>query len=197
MVLGIGGKRGGKSFVLSALFSVTLPSEDEPFGPLLWHIICAMKRAIALGMLCLCPLLQGCVGFVVAKQDTQVINNPVIASQADYENPAETREQARKRMAIADPAEATNRVTWEVYTPAWLQTHWGQPKHIRHADEVQVWTYHFGPIWEGIMPCLIVPIPLVLPVGEKKIGFTFHDGHVVSVSVTRPSTGGIFWPKKM
>lgn len=163
--------------------------------------VVATKKIILLAMVCLCPLLQGCVGFVTATQHTEVINEPVIASQPSYDNPAETREQARKRMAIADPTLATNRVDWVVYTPAWLRTHWGKPKSIGHAppgaDADEVWTYHFGPIWEGIMPCLIVPIPLELPVGQKKIGFVLRDGHVVSMSVTRPATGGVFWPKRL
>ena len=159
----------------------------------------------------LCPLLQGCVGFVIVKQRTVVINDPIISLHPESELPAHSREQARKLAAILHSNEATNWISdpkpwlqpyWgtnAVYTSAWLQTHWGSPNHVRPArggvDEV--WTYRFGPIWEGIMPCLIVPIPLELPVGRKKVCFTLHDGQVVSVSSTRPALAGFFWPRGM
>lgn len=144
-----------------------------------------IKKLILLTMLCLCPLLQGCVGFIIAKQHTLVINDPVIALHRTGRFPAYSRG------------------TYTVYTSAWLQTHWGRPPRIRNVSSGpglgvgSLWTYRFGPIWEGIVPCLIVPIPLVLPVAREKVSFTIRNGQVVSVSSTGPDTGGFFWPKKL
>jgi hypothetical protein len=133
-----------------------------------------MKKFILLAMLCLCPLLQGCIGLFVSKQQTLVAKNPVISSHPNDHVPAYS----------GDPNQATN---WVVYTSAWLQTHWGRPYRVcparSGADEV--WIYRFGPIWKGIMPMLIVPIPLELPLGEKEVCFWLRDGRVVSVSFTR------------
>lgn len=136
-------------------------------------------------MLMFCPLLQGCVGFVIAKEHTEVTSNPVIALHRTSLFPAHAQK--------SNP----------VYTAEWLQQHWGRPDRITRigsgstavADEV--WTYRFGPIWKGVIPALIVPIPLVLPLGREKVSFTLHDGHVVSVSSTGPDTGGVFWPKRL
>lgn len=168
-----------------------------------------MKKFILLAILC--PLLQGCVGFVVVKQRTVVINDPVISLRPNSELPAYSRERARKFMAISHMDEVTNRVSYPtpwlrpywgtnvVYTSAWLQTHWGSPNRICRSPSCvdEVWTYRFGPIWKGIMPWLIVPIPLRLPVGENKVCFTLRDGQVTSVSSTTPALGGFFWPTGM
>lgn len=180
-----------------------------------------MKESIVLVMLSICPMLQGCVGFVVLKQHTQAINNPVIYSRPNDDVPAQTRQVALKEMAASKEFEevirqikvghetgvnnalvvraitnATNDVVWVVYTPLWLQTHWGSPARICHSPTSpdEIWIYRFGPIWEGVMPILIVPIPLELPVGEKKVCFTLRDGHVVSVDFTTPALGGWMWP---
>jgi len=173
-------------------------------------------------MVCLCPLLQGCVGILVLKQHTEVIKNPVISPHPNDFRPAYTREMALKDLAttrefeeidrqikeghekgVSDTAvahamaDATNHVVWVVYTPVWLQTHWGSPNHIYRSSSGgdEIWTYHFGRIWEGVMPMLILSIPLELPVGRKTVSFTLHDGRVVSVSSTQPSDVGWGWPK--
>jgi hypothetical protein len=138
-----------------------------------------MKKIVLLAICC--SLLQGCVGGIVLKPRTEIINHPAID---DYAGDADA---AHKK----DSAEATNGV---VYTSAWLQAHWGSPRHVRHtpggADEV--WIYHFRPIWVGVVPCVILPIPVALPVVREKTCFTIHDGHVVSASVTMPwEVGGV------
>jgi hypothetical protein len=173
-----------------------------------------MEKVILLVMLCICPLLQGCVGFVIVKQEKVVTENPSISLHPNDELPAYSRDRSREILA-AHPYLATNLVSYPrpwlkpywgtnaVYTSAWLKSHWGSPNHIRYvgfgsdADADEVWTYRLGPIWEGIMPWLIVPVPLVLPVGEKKVCFTLRHGQVVNVSLTRPALGGFFWPTGM
>jgi hypothetical protein len=144
-----------------------------------------MKKLILLVMVCLCPFLQGCVGILVSKQQTLVAKNPVISSRPNEDVPAYS----------GDPNQATNTV---IYTSSWLRTNWGKPYRVRPvrsgADEV--WIYRFGPIWEGIMPCLIVPIPLELPLGQKRVCFWMRDGRVVSVSFVRSDfVGWGFGPK--
>lgn len=145
-----------------------------------------MKKAILLATLLLCPLLQGCVGFVIAREHTEVTNKPVIALKRTNQFPAHPQN--------TNPP---------VYTSEWLRTHWGPPDQIRRVGSGtgigvnEIWTYRFGPIWKGVIPALIVPIPLVLPLGRQQVSFTLHSGHVVSVSSTGPDTGGIFWPKRL
>ena len=60
------------------------------------------------------------------------------------------------------------------------------------GDTDEIWTYKFGSIWEGVVPIVIVPIPLVLPVGREKVCFALRDGRVVSANVTEAHmVGGI------
>jgi len=122
-----------------------------------------------------CPLLQGCVGFAVLKQHTEVINNPVIASIRDSTYPAHNR----------DSSEATNALD---YTSEWLQKHWGSPDCIKHVSghSEEIWTYKFRLIWDGVVPFVILPIPLAVPVGKEQVSFILRDGRVVSSRITKP-----------
>ena len=138
-----------------------------------------MRTLIVFAMFC--PFLQGCVGVAVLKPHTEVIDDPVIASIPNDADPAHKRKSS----------EAANAV---VYASEWVQTHWGNPYRVNHVSgsSDEIWTYRFRPIWEGIVPCVIVPIPLVLPVGRQKICFRLHDGCVVSASSTVPwMVGGV------
>jgi hypothetical protein len=134
-----------------------------------------MKRFILVAMFC--PMLQGCVGGLTATKHTEVISNPVIALYRDV--PDRVTKQT------------TNSV---VFTSERLQSRWGKPDHIGHvagsADEL--WTYKCGRIWEGVIPCIIIPIPLILPIGSNEVVFKVHDGYVVSASSSVPwISGGI------
>src|SRR5690349_24217698 len=61
---------------------------------------------------------------------------------------------------------------------------------FRSSGLEEVWTYRFRPIWVGVVPCVIVPIPLALPVGRQTICFKLRDGNVVSASTTTPWMAG-------
>jgi hypothetical protein len=70
----------------------------------------------------------------------------------------------------------------------WLEAHWGQPSHTNQVtgpQQFELWTYNFGRRWCGIMPCIIVPIPLVLPVGRERVVFYIRDGRVTHAEVTK------------
>src|SRR2546423_6088914 len=129
----------------------------------------------------LCPLLQGCVGVVVLKPHTEVISDPVIGRY--WHDP----DAVSKR----NSSEATNAV---IYTSEWLQASWGAPNHISHisADTEEVWTYRLRPVWEGVVPLVIIPIPLALPLGREQVCFTLRAGRVVSASITKAwMVGGV------
>jgi hypothetical protein len=139
-----------------------------------------MRTAILFAMLC--PFLQGCVGVVVPRPRTETIDNPRISFYV-HEPYGVTRRTS---------SEATNAV---VYTSEWLQTSWGTPNSIRRLAGTpdEVWTYRSGPIWEGVVPFVIIPVPLVLPITKKKVRFSLRDGHVVSATVTDSfAVGGTF-----
>ena len=139
-----------------------------------------MRAAILLVMLC--PCLQGCVGFVVPKPHSETIDNPKISFYV-HEPYGVTKRTS---------SEATNGLA---YTSEWLQKSWGTPYSIRPATGTsdEVWTYRSGPIWVGVVPFVIIPVPLILPVAKEKVRFSLHDGHVVSAIVTEGwAVGGTY-----
>jgi hypothetical protein len=136
----------------------------------------AMKAVVFPAMLCV--LLQGCVGAVVLKTRTEVINDPVIQFDSEIPQPI-----SRK-----DSPEGTNTV---VYTPELLLKYWNSPDLVSHgAGSEEIWTYKSRLVWKGVIPFVIVPIPLILPLGKETVCLTLRDGHVVSASMTRSHTAG-------
>ena len=128
----------------------------------------AMKKMIP--YLALCLLVQGCVGATILKTRTNTIQDPVVPDTSQY--------WPRQRETF----DITNTV---VYTAGWLEAHWGKPTSISHAgtDHLdEIWTYRFGVIWEGVMPMILVPVPIALPVGREKVRFVLRDGRVLSVT---------------
>jgi hypothetical protein len=137
-----------------------------------------MRALLFLAMLC--PLLQGCVGVAVLHSRTKVINDPVIPFYSEIPEPVSSQKSS----------ETTNTV---VYTAEWLQKNWNGPDHISHGvgNSEEIWTYKSRRIWKGVIPIIvIIPIPLVLPVGRESVCLTLRDGRVVSSSTTKSGTSG-------
>lgn len=138
-----------------------------------------MKSLILFAMLS--PLLQGCVGVAVLKPHTEMISDPVIGRYWHHPDAVSKRNSSK----------ATNAV---VYTSEWLHASWGTPNNVTHISGGidEVWTYRLRPIWGGVVPFVIIPIPLALPVAREKVCFTLRDGRVVSASMTKPwMVGGV------
>ena len=129
-------------------------------------------------LLMLCPLLQGCVGAIVLKTRTEAISDPVIPFDSEIPQPVSRQKSP----------EATNTV---VYTSELLRKYWNSPDLVtKSAGSEQIWTYKTRLVWKGVIPFVIVPIPLILPVAREKVCLTLHDGHVVSASTTRSHIAG-------
>lgn len=128
--------------------------------------------------LALCALIQGCVGGGVVWTKTESCQNPDLADL-----------QGGKLHAYDEGA--TNVV---IYTPAWLQTNWGKPKSIQRTGTGgtnEIWTYKYDWNWNGAVVCVLLPIPLELPVGREWTKLVIEDGHVTSATrrFTRTSGG--------
>ncbi|EEF61513.1 hypothetical protein Cflav_PD4191 [Pedosphaera parvula Ellin514] len=126
----------------------------------------------------LCLLIQGCVGIGVSKTRNEAFQNPKISDVAYVSGLSHT------------DASQTNVV---VYTATWLENHWGRPARITHVgvdSQTEVWTYKFDIIWNGVTPVLLVPIPIILPVGREQIQFVLQDGRVVSAKEHKEQSFG-------
>ena len=141
-----------------------------------------MKKLILFAMFSL--LLQGCVGVAVLKTHRKVINDPEISLHSNAPGPDDVSERS-------SPA-GTNAI---IYTTEWLQTHWGHPNSVTRISggPDEIWTYKSGLIHNGVIPFVIIPIPLILPVTKEKVCFTLHNGCVVSARLTQFCVvGGIY-----
>lgn len=56
--------------------------------------------------------------------------------------------------------------------------HKGEPQ-IKHEDNKEVWTYKKESAHWGIVPIVVIPIPLVLPVGTNYDRIEFENGKCV------------------
>jgi len=112
--------------------------------------------------LLLCLLLQGCIGGGIIKSKT--------SSYHWYDSHSKTNA--------------------EVYTSTWLATNYGKPTSVSTNANEEVWTYQSDRIWAGVMPVVIVPIPLAVPVGRERIVFVIRDDRIVSATQSRQQTVG-------
>lgn len=136
----------------------------------------AMKKMVS--YLTLGLLLQGCGGGGVLIRHSEMVRDPVVP---DVPCPA---------LYPQDLSKMTNGV---VYTAAWLAAHWGKPAIIAHTGagrHEEIWTYKFRLIWQGVVPVVIIPIPLALPVGREHVQFILQDGCVTSTTQRQRKTVG-------
>jgi hypothetical protein len=143
-----------------------------------------MKKLILFAMLCL--TLQGCVGLVVPKTRTKIISDPQVNIYG---------RRILDGVLSRDSSEYTNMTVLcrSNCTSEWLRNYWGDPDRISHISggSGEQWTYKFGLVWEGVVPFVIIPIPLVLPVAKEKVCFTLYDGRVVTATRSR-TVGGTY-----
>jgi len=146
-------------------------------------VICDVMRearivAKMLPTLAACWLVQGCVGGFIARTKTQTFMPPSI----------------REKAAI--DAVGTNSGS-NLATADWLQKYWGKPKSTTLVSKEtleEIWTYKFGWVWCGVVPWVVVPIPLVVPVQRQKIVFHVRDNRIISADVVDWDVVGNFGP---
>jgi len=141
-----------------------------------------MIRLLAVFLICL--LTQGCVGIVTCGTKTETFQHPII----DLKPWGLTRQ----------PFASTNSA---IYTTNWLKSHWGEPTSIKVSSSKpgeELWVYKdFQTIYNGIVPLIIVPIPLIVPVGKERAIFQFENGTVISAQLVSEKTieaaAGWYW----
>jgi len=114
---------------------------------------------------------QGCVGIV-----TRGMNSKTFAPATVAEKPAPY-----------SVAGSTRTFGPENPTSLWLRQHWGEPSYIKQITRPtasEVWTYNFDHKWCGVIPIIVVPVPLLLPVGRERVIFQIQNGKVASAKVT-------------
>jgi len=127
----------------------------------------SITKAVPLFIVCL--LVQGCVGVGVRRMTTKTFQNPTISGIVSIDG-----------LGRGNPS-GTNAF---VYTSTWLESHWGKPTSVRRTgegDRGEIWTYKFEHRWVGAGALIvIVPVPILLPVGRDRVIFELRDGEVIS-----------------
>ena len=120
-------------------------------------------------------LAQGCVGIVLRGTEGQTFE------------PAWVAEKPAAHAVGSTPSRSSDReLGKEAPTTIWLSDHWGKPSHVKRVAkpaQIELWTYDFDRKWCGVLPCIVVPIPLLLPVGRERVVFHIRDGVVAKADV--------------
>jgi len=126
-----------------------------------------------------CLLSQGCVGVGVMRTKNNRIDDPFIKDVASID--AVTARYGSERNGAK-------------YTAQWLEARWGKPASVEHTSNLgseELWTYKFDRSWCGLVPMVIVPIPLALPVARYKIQFALRNGQVESAEQGKGQFSGV------
>lgn len=139
-----------------------------------------MNKAKTISLLKLVPVLatalsaQGCVGIVLEDMHTKTFE-PVRVVQKPGLYAASRASTDSESLPNDNP------------TTSFLKAYWGQPSHldlVTTPASGELWTYNFDRKSCGVITWLIVPIPLLLPVGREHVVFYIRDGRVVKADQT-------------
>jgi hypothetical protein len=137
------------------------------------HAPFVLRPLLTLTFLAILPCLSGCFGFGTLFTDTNVVENPVI-SQKKGRLWFKT-DKPRERPILASE----------------VLDYWGEPDEIIKHDSTEVWIYQFGLRWNGLGVALIIPIPLIVPVGHEELSLLIdEDRHLVSVKIEGQQDNG-------
>ena len=126
-----------------------------------------MKPIIPILLAVIAIQTQGCFGLggILLADHTVTIEQPLLSS---------TKGQISNKYKASLTADA-----------ATVKEHWGDPDSVKElAPDRFRWDYNFGLRWNGLgMLVVIVPVPLVLPMGHNYISLLFENERVVSATV--------------
>jgi hypothetical protein len=61
---------------------------------------------------------------------------------------------------------------------------WGLPETDKVVNGLRIITYHQSLAWRGLVVFVIVPIPLLVPLGHNEAQFSFQETRLVHVQYT-------------
>lgn len=130
----------------------------------------SMRNILVLGM---CLLLSACAGVLV-------MHNPKVTQDS----------QQLKLMGRGYISVGKEQVS---YQKADVRQAWGEPDSKKIKGEIEYWRYEQnGLAWAGLVPVLVIPIPLVVPVGKNGATLGFSGDELVSaVRQDRDVAGGM------
>ncbi len=124
-----------------------------------------MRMFRILAIFCLSLVLYGCVGAAMLYKDTVPYNSDIILlSEKGY---------VKSIKPSGDPS---------IHKTKDVLERWGPPDKKEIDGTMEVWTYHHGITFSGVwLMVVIVPIPLVVPVGREDTFLYFTDNTLTKV----------------
>lgn len=131
------------------------------------NLLSIAKRFAFIALLCLC---SGCVGVAVTGDKSAVVNNPNVSKNKGY-------------IGNAPLAPDTH------VTESELLKYWGSPDQIEVNDKgLKQLLYKRNELrWNGITLMVIIPIPLMIPVGHDYLSFTVDNGNITAANMKNNS----------
>ena len=105
----------------------------------------------------------------------------------DVNNPGESGlcPSNYEKMIVACPIKPHPKArSVEDITPTRLIDLWGIPQSEQLKAGLRTLTYRHGLAWRGITVFVIVPVPLLIPLGYNDAKFSFQNDHLVHVEYT-------------
>ncbi|WP_144391514.1 hypothetical protein [Pleionea sediminis] len=109
--------------------------------------------------------LTGCIGFGATYSGTEVIEKPQLSSRYSDKKILESTEES------------------ELLTKDDVLEAFGKPTEVTTKDTLEVLYYEGEREWCGLIPVVIVPIPLFLPVCETYKRFTIENDVVIKAEI--------------
>jgi len=115
-------------------------------------------------MLSLIPLLSSCVGVgVLYPKSSATIDHPQVGPTLGFYGPG----------GVNNSTKCSE-----------IKSRWGEPNHSSLKGSETTLEYKYGLVWAGIMPIVLIPIPLALPVGRKSITMICVDDEIIRATGT-------------
>ena len=132
-----------------------------------------LRLAITAGM-AIC--LSGCVG-------AGIVTGQVISWDASDGLPTGLCPSKSERSIVGCSFRRFNEFSYLIdeVTPEKLLNWWGTPKSDSVVNDKRVIVYDRSLAWRGAVMFLIIPVPLLIPLGHDEATFSFSNEHLVHV----------------
>jgi len=125
--------------------------------------------------------LSGCAGLVVSTVKNKDLNIEGVGIP-DFQKEKSVKANEQIRQHLRGYLVKGFHVGEKVSKDSALE-HWGKADRIIKNGDIEEWQYlGNGHIWVGIIPMIVIPIPLVVPIGHNQTLLTFRENELIKIT---------------